>query len=75
MVDTVWNTHAFAFRGITCKLLVMLLRRGHVIWPAIATAENGEVDARILNGIPVDLPLVLRHVDAFGDGMGNERAI
>ena len=61
-IDTVRNSKTLALRNITAELIVNTTAPR---WSAKSNTQNGEIDTRSLNGIPVNTSLVLADINTL----------
>ena len=62
-IDTVRNPQALTLRDITLELIISSSPER---WRTKANTENSEINTARLNGIPIDIALVLAHIDTLG---------
>ena len=67
-VDAVRNAQPLALGDVAQPVLIVLV--GKVV--AVAHTDDGELHAVVLRGFPIDCAVVLAHVDALGNGAGDE---
>ena len=67
-VNAVRNAQTLALGDVAQPVLIVLV--GKVV--AVAHANDGELHAIVLHCFPIDCAVVLAHVDALGEGAGDE---
>ena len=62
-IDTIRNPQALTLRDISLELIVSSSPERR---RTKANTENSEINTARLNGIPIDIALVLAHIDTLG---------
>lgn len=61
-IDTVWNPHALTLRDISLELIVSSSPKRR---RAKANSKNRKINAARFNGVPIDIALMLAHIDTL----------